>query len=101
MAKEHWTERFDMQIARQTIAQRAVGMLKRSGLLSDVEAIDDRRIRVGLPDGFDAQTDPLGIARCVYRYDKIDALARVLRVGYTITSGSGDASDSVIVLFMS
>jgi hypothetical protein len=84
MAKAHWTSRFDMQIARQTLAERAKGMLQRSGMLSDVEVIGERRIRVGYPDGFDETTDPLGQAAEYFRENKIDALARVLGLRYTI-----------------
>ena len=101
MAKAHWTTRYDLAIARQTIAERAKGMLQRSGLMNDVSVDAERRIKVGMPEGFDDVTDPMGSARRYFREDKIDAVARVLRVRYTIEFLSCDDDSYIFVNFLS
>jgi len=101
MAKAHWSTRYDLAIARQTIAERAKGMLQRSGMMNDVSVDAERRIKVGMPEGFDDTTDPMGLARREFRYDKIDAVARVLRVRYTIEFEHCDDDTYVFVYFLS
>jgi hypothetical protein len=101
MSKAHWTTRYDMQIARQTLAERAKGMLQRSGMLNDVETAGERSIKVGMPEGFNDTTDPMGVARRYFRDEKIDAVARVLRVRYVIEFQESDDDSYIFVSFLS
>jgi hypothetical protein len=104
MAKAHWTSRYDITALtnqRQSLAERAKGMLQRSGLMNDVSVAGERSIKVGMPEGFDDTTDPMGVARRVFREDKISAVARVLRLRYVIEFQASDDDSYIFVNFLS
>jgi hypothetical protein len=54
-----------------------------------------------MPEGFDDTTDPMGVARRVFREDKISAVARVLRLRYVIEFQASDDDSYIFVNFLS